>query len=127
MRRWAPERARVAHTGLAVLLVLIDQTYKQIEKNSSLPRAPHDALPTPPAQRAALSQQTPQIMRLRVTLCLLAMAGGALALRPEPAAGADLRVGGAGQNNKDPWFCHNLQCPRFTVVNATDDYEVRGG
>ncbi|KAI7844370.1 hypothetical protein COHA_002168 [Chlorella ohadii] len=63
-------------------------------------------------------------MRLKVFLCLLAMAGGALALRPEPAAGTDLRVGGAGQN-KEPWFCHNLQCPRFTVVNATDDYEVR--
>lgn len=24
-----------------------------------------------------------------------------------------------------PWFCHNLDCPEYTVVEATDDYEVR--
>lgn len=24
-----------------------------------------------------------------------------------------------------PWFCHGIDCPKFTVVNTTDDYEVR--
>ncbi|PRW59080.1 heme-binding 2-like [Chlorella sorokiniana] len=56
---------------------------------------------------------------------LLALAAGALALRPEPAAGADLRIAGVGKDQDLPWFCHNLQCPRFTVINATEDYEVR--
>lgn len=61
-------------------------------------------------------------------LGLLALASGALAVRPEPAgagAGAELHVGGGGSEKKLPWFCHNLQCPKFTVVNATEDYEVR--
>lgn len=59
-------------------------------------------------------------------LGLLALASGALAVRPEPAgAGAELHVGGGGSEKKLPWFCHNLQCPKFTVVNATGDYEVR--
>lgn len=59
-------------------------------------------------------------------LGLLALASGALAVRPEPAgAGAELQVGGGGSEQKLPWFCHNLQCPKFTVVNATEGYEVR--
>ncbi|KAL4425814.1 hypothetical protein ABPG75_009830 [Micractinium tetrahymenae] len=24
-----------------------------------------------------------------------------------------------------PWFCHNLDCPQYDVVETTDDYEVR--
>lgn len=58
-------------------------------------------------------------------LGLLALAAGALALRPEPAAGAaDLHVAATSDGKDLPWFCHNLQCPRFTVINTTEDYEV---
>ena len=24
-----------------------------------------------------------------------------------------------------PWFCHDLECPKFKVVNKTDVYETR--
>lgn len=30
-----------------------------------------------------------------------------------------------GVSDPAPWFCHNLDCPPYTVVETTDDYEVR--
>lgn len=24
-----------------------------------------------------------------------------------------------------PWFCHNLDCPKYDVLETTDDYEIR--
>ncbi|KAL4445812.1 hypothetical protein ABPG77_009011 [Micractinium sp. CCAP 211/92] len=37
-----------------------------------------------------------------------------------PPSGASLQVPVGA-----PWFCHNLDCPKFDVVETTDDYEVR--
>lgn len=30
-----------------------------------------------------------------------------------------------GVGNSEPWFCHGLDCPRFSVVDVKDAYEVR--
>ncbi|EFN55172.1 hypothetical protein CHLNCDRAFT_57955 [Chlorella variabilis] len=60
-------------------------------------------------------------------LCLVA-AGTAPARAARPAASAALTAGAAAGlpvGAPAPWFCHNLDCPKFTVVNTTDDYEVR--
>ena len=32
-------------------------------------------------------------------------------------------VGNFGQDK--PWFCHDLDCPLFDIVNKTDGYETR--
>lgn len=29
------------------------------------------------------------------------------------------------QVGAEPWFCHELDCPEFRVVETTDAYEVR--
>lgn len=62
----------------------------------------------------------------------LALAHGAAALRaPAGGAGGDAAAAalhvprGGSPDGPRPWFCHNLDCPEFTVVNATDQYEVR--
>ena len=26
---------------------------------------------------------------------------------------------------KKPWFCHDLDCPKYTVGESNEDYEVR--
>mmetsp|Transcript_29436 Transcript_29436/g.32737 ORF Transcript_29436/g.32737 Transcript_29436/m.32737 type:complete len:212 (+) Transcript_29436:120-755(+) len=28
-------------------------------------------------------------------------------------------------NNKEPWFCHDINCPVFKTVKTTSDYEIR--
>lgn len=99
-----------------------------IEAAGSSGERPATPLPSPLAVRAALSHLPHPTMRRNQALSLLgllALAAGALALRPEPAAGAaDLRAAATSDDKDLPWFCHNLQCPRFTVINTTEDYEV---
>lgn len=109
-------------------LPVIIRVCQQIEAASSSGERPATPLPSPLAVRAALSHSPHPTMRRNQALSLLgllALAAGALALRPEPAAGAaDLHVAATSDDKDLPWFCHNLQCPRFTVVNTTEDYEV---
>lgn len=31
----------------------------------------------------------------------------------------------ASEQSSKPWFCHDLDCPEYTVVDKNDDYEVR--
>lgn len=31
----------------------------------------------------------------------------------------------ASVQSSKPWFCHDLDCPEYTVVDKNDDYEVR--
>ena len=55
-------------------------------------------------------------MRVPPTCALLAL----LALCVSPCIGGKrLQLGSA------PWFCHDLDCPEFEVVESTDAYETR--
>ena len=62
-------------------------------------------------------------------LALLLLAGAATAARPavsltlpaEAAAAAADRV----QSWSPPWFCHNLDCPKFEVQSKEEAFEVR--
>lgn len=36
-----------------------------------------------------------------------------------------LLVSTAVAASKQPWFCHDLDCPQYTVGEHTEDYEVR--
>lgn len=62
-------------------------------------------------------------------LLLLASAGGAAAVSPGSSGGdSTLHAEPASSDSanwKRPWFCHSLECPQYTVVNVTDDFEVR--
>jgi hypothetical protein len=51
------------------------------------------------------------------SLCLLALV--ALLGIATPAYGSDLEL------SKMPWFCHGLDCPKYTVLETTDAYEAR--
>ena len=31
----------------------------------------------------------------------------------------------ASAKSSKPWFCHDLDCPEYDVVDKNDDYEVR--
>lgn len=53
-------------------------------------------------------------------LALLGLLQGAACARTSLPAQPSLQVAGAA-----PWFCHDLDCPPFTVVNSTQDFEVR--
>jgi hypothetical protein len=56
-------------------------------------------------------------MRLSVCLLVLCAASAALAARPASHTPA---------NDDSPWFCHDLDCPKFTLVkNITDDVQLR--
>jgi hypothetical protein len=56
-------------------------------------------------------------MKQIVCLLLLCAASAALAARPAHHTPA---------NEESPWFCHDLDCPKFTVVkNITDDVQLR--
>lgn len=70
-------------------------------------------------------------MRKQCVLALLALlalaAGTAHAASLDAGAAAALRVEGAATADVRPWFCHNLDCPEYTVVNATEEYEVGNG
>ncbi len=30
-----------------------------------------------------------------------------------------------GLEQEKPWFCHDLECPRFDLLNKTEEYETR--
>lgn len=65
-----------------------------------------------------------------VALLLLAFSGTSAVRLGGAGGGADstLHAQPASRNSVDwkrPWFCHDLECPQYTVVNVTDDYEVR--
>jgi hypothetical protein len=30
-----------------------------------------------------------------------------------------------GLKQEKPWFCHDLECPRFDLLNKTEEYETR--
>lgn len=68
-------------------------------------------------------------MRILVALAATLLLATSAVAMPLPRTGsAALWQEGPDQPVSEwerPWFCHNLDCPRFTVVNATDDYEVR--
>jgi hypothetical protein len=59
----------------------------------------------------------------------LATAGAIPAEAARPSASAATLTAAAdaseGVDTKAPWFCHNLDCPRYTVLESTDDYELR--
>ncbi|KAK9815028.1 hypothetical protein WJX73_005278 [Symbiochloris irregularis] len=70
---------------------------------------------------------------ITVAVLLVAAAGPALAARPLDglkdwladhfkAAEAQLSTTAA---DKAPWFCHDLDCPPYKVVNKSDGYETR--
>ena len=56
---------------------------------------------------------------------LLLLSSGAAAVRPAGGASLHAEPASGGENWKRPWFCHDLECPPYTVVNVTDDYEAR--
>ena len=39
--------------------------------------------------------------------------------------GRDLPQPATDLAENKPWFCHDLDCPRYDLVNKTDAYEVR--
>ncbi|KAI3428633.1 hypothetical protein D9Q98_007456 [Chlorella vulgaris] len=59
----------------------------------------------------------------------LATVGAIPAEAARPSASAATLTAAAdaseGVDTKAPWFCHNLDCPRFSVLESTDDYELR--
>ncbi len=56
-----------------------------------------------------------------VVLLELACVNPTLAVRWELPVGQLQSVA----TSDKPWFCHDLDCPSFTVLNRTDSYEVR--
>jgi hypothetical protein len=57
-----------------------------------------------------------------VALLELASVSTILAVRWELPVGQQLQ---SVPTADKPWFCHDLDCPSFTVLNYTDSYEVR--
>lgn len=65
--------------------------------------------------------QRPVIAAVVVALALLAARpAGAVPLR----AGADAALS-AVDSDSPPWFCHNLDCPKYDVLEVKDAYETR--
>lgn len=55
-----------------------------------------------------------------------------LAVSAAVAPAASARSVGSGaaallqaQDAAAPWFCHNLDCPSYTVIDTADDFETR--
>lgn len=58
---------------------------------------------------------------MKPIVCLLLLCAASAALAARPASHAP-----ATANDESPWFCHDLDCPKFTVVkNITDDVQLR--
>lgn len=52
-------------------------------------------------------------------MCLLVLCAASAALAARPASHTPA-------NDDSPWFCHDLDCPKFTLVkNITDDVQLR--
>jgi hypothetical protein len=52
-------------------------------------------------------------------VCLLVLCAASAALAARPASHTPA-------NDDSPWFCHDLDCPKFTLVkNITDDVQLR--
>ena len=62
--------------------------------------------------------------RLMVAAVLAGCAAGAAA-RALPGGGDTVAALAAPNNASTPWFCHDLDCPKYTLVDATDEFDVR--
>jgi hypothetical protein len=63
-----------------------------------------------------------KVVLLCAALALSFVCGGEASLRSNLLS---LHLPSQEPQGDAPWFCHDLDCPEYTVVNKTDDYEVR--
>ncbi len=59
-------------------------------------------------------------MKSVARLCLLA-----ITLLSVDCARDIVKTAGSILEQDKPWFCHDLDCPRFDLLNKTDGYETR--
>ncbi len=59
-------------------------------------------------------------MKSSAWLCLLAFAASS-----STVLARDILVPAQIAWNKLPWFCHDLECPHFDLLNKTEEYETR--
>lgn len=60
---------------------------------------------------------------MRIAAVVLGRSVFAVALA-EPA-GAELALTLKEQGSQSPWFCHGIECPKYTVVDTKEAYETR--
>ena len=48
-----------------------------------------------------------------------------IAVLPVARSIGALKPAANGVEQKVPWFCHDLDCPSFDLLNKTDGYETR--
>jgi hypothetical protein len=60
-------------------------------------------------------------MKSSAWLCLLAFAASS-----STVLARDILVPASDRLEQEkPWFCHDLECPRFDLLNKTEEYETR--
>ena len=94
----------------------VEQTTRFISMRRSERVTSSNAIVTRPAHKTPLTTTQCFLFTMQRFLCLSAFAASFLALRMATAEETTFRK---------PSFCHGLDCPIYTVVEKTSEYEVR--
>mmetsp|Transcript_8964 Transcript_8964/g.15360 ORF Transcript_8964/g.15360 Transcript_8964/m.15360 type:complete len:234 (+) Transcript_8964:226-927(+) len=65
-------------------------------------------------------------MNWLVPLALMLLSNSYVLARPASSIPelSELSLASEGEN-KAPWFCHGIDCPRYTIIDKKDEYELR--